>query len=704
MSIKPDYFRYLEHLGQTVAVGELHADPHRRNAIALRHDVDHDLDLALEVAHHEHARGLRATYYILHTAPYWDDPDLSCKLRQLEAYGHEVGLHCNVVAEWIQRRTDDVDARLGEILARLRSDGVAIRGTSAHGDRVCYRAGFINYWIWKELRPDDPAGRESGRCAEGIFVDDERWRIAYPADDLLRDQDGRTLPLWSVSLAAHGLEYDASHVAHDSYWTDSGGSWQRSGDPLHADLSRGRHQVLMHPFWWRGPRKTILVLSTARSGSQWLSRFVDKATSCRGLHEWTLNHDCSDKEPQPDKLTDHEYGRLVEDEQLAAARIDGALEHLARQKRDVLEANVYLEPFLEELRERHPDVALVHLHRDGRDVVRSLINRGWYDTPDDPRHPVVPVEGWDELSQLERACCYYRHTTERLMRFCPKRIEFERMVREVDYISQFLRQFDIVVHPLLAESIFDQPSNVSRSYAFPNYARWRQRQRRIFDEMCGPVQEPLGYGSVAEVAPQRRPSIVRRMPRWTGFWSQLAELMRIELPGFSGRQMRGTRLVVSARHLWCIPEWDGLRLIPTPDASPSAHAILARGSWNRLSHGRGIPCSARRWFQVEIDASVSRDLVARVFALFYDREGRLSGQRVLGRMRVGTGIRRFAVAPDAGASHWALALHLGGQPPSDSILVRSALVKKLRFPTGYRVPLPLHSGDSSAGREGRKAA
>ena len=35
--------------------------------IALRHDVDHDLELALEMAHHEWRLGFKATYYLLHT-------------------------------------------------------------------------------------------------------------------------------------------------------------------------------------------------------------------------------------------------------------------------------------------------------------------------------------------------------------------------------------------------------------------------------------------------------------------------------------------------------------------------------------------------------------------------------------------------------------------------------------------------------------
>ena len=83
MSIKPDYFRYLNHIGESITLRELHDAPDRPHAVALRHDVDHDLDLALEMAHHEHARGIRATYFLLHSAGYWQDPQLADKCGQL---------------------------------------------------------------------------------------------------------------------------------------------------------------------------------------------------------------------------------------------------------------------------------------------------------------------------------------------------------------------------------------------------------------------------------------------------------------------------------------------------------------------------------------------------------------------------------------------------------------------------------------------
>ena len=91
---------------------EFAAHPEWADVIALRHDIDHDLDLALEMAHHEHERGIRATYFLLHTCDYWNDPRFTQKCAQLQDYGHEIGLHLNLLTEWFQGQRETLDSRL----------------------------------------------------------------------------------------------------------------------------------------------------------------------------------------------------------------------------------------------------------------------------------------------------------------------------------------------------------------------------------------------------------------------------------------------------------------------------------------------------------------------------------------------------------------------------------------------------------------
>src|SRR5690606_22479204 len=110
------YLNYLKIFGPTVTVATLARDA-SPDFVALRHDVDYDIDVALEMAHIEHDLGYRSTYYLLHTAPYWNDAEFIDKSLKLQEYGHEVGLHVNVLAEWAVGKIDDPGARLAELLA-----------------------------------------------------------------------------------------------------------------------------------------------------------------------------------------------------------------------------------------------------------------------------------------------------------------------------------------------------------------------------------------------------------------------------------------------------------------------------------------------------------------------------------------------------------------------------------------------------------
>ncbi|MGH8614233.1 MAG: hypothetical protein ACREYF_19945, partial [Gammaproteobacteria bacterium] len=102
MSISDEYFRYLAHFGSVVTIRDMAARPELADVIALRHDVDHDLDIALEMGYWEHRRGVTASYYLLDTAPYWNAADFLDKCRQLAGFGHEVGLHLNGLCKWVR--------------------------------------------------------------------------------------------------------------------------------------------------------------------------------------------------------------------------------------------------------------------------------------------------------------------------------------------------------------------------------------------------------------------------------------------------------------------------------------------------------------------------------------------------------------------------------------------------------------------------
>lgn len=212
-----------------VSMREIHAGAHGRQVIGLRHDMDNMFRPSLELARWEHDRGYRATYFVLHDAPYWDDPGLRDGLEEIASLGHEIGIHANAIAEAL-RTGGDQHGILENAVGRLRSWGHRVTGVAAHGDPLCHRAGFVNDEQFVECaRPDQGA-----------------------PDRLLR-LNGHRVRIEPRPLAAYGLEYETLRVGDRRlYLSDSGGAWNVRWDDLcsmfpHPD---GQLHILMHPCWW----------------------------------------------------------------------------------------------------------------------------------------------------------------------------------------------------------------------------------------------------------------------------------------------------------------------------------------------------------------------------------------------------------------------------------------------------------------------
>lgn len=209
-----------------IAAGELHP-----NVIGLRHDVDNVLEPCLELSDWESRRGYRATYFVLHDSPYWNDPVLPGVLEVIASRGHEIGIHVNAIAEAL-RTGGDPDRILEAALARLRGWGHNVIGAAAHGEQpTCAIAHFVNDEMFEE-------------CARPEYGDPDR--VLALADVRLR--------LRPRPLSDYGLEYDTYRIGRrELYLSDSGGEWAAPGFEAIRDAfpaPDGQLHILQHPCWW----------------------------------------------------------------------------------------------------------------------------------------------------------------------------------------------------------------------------------------------------------------------------------------------------------------------------------------------------------------------------------------------------------------------------------------------------------------------
>jgi hypothetical protein len=233
------YDRFLAGLQERDAwvgpLAELRTVPREHLAVGLRHDVDDRLASALQLARLEARRGLRATYFLLHTAPYYRrERSVMKAFRELQdGLGHEVGIHYDVLSLQLAEGAD-ARAVLRDELAWLRSGGLRIGGAASHGSYWSHKLGFANADFF---------------AAEPRFVDG--------------------VELARGTLAEYGLDYEAyalgnEHARSDAHFDASGRRWHPELLAHESFRPGERIVVLTHPCLWDASVAAKAVRTTAR--------------------------------------------------------------------------------------------------------------------------------------------------------------------------------------------------------------------------------------------------------------------------------------------------------------------------------------------------------------------------------------------------------------------------------------------------------
>jgi hypothetical protein len=202
--------------------------------VGLRHDVDNNHIAAMKMADLENKHGVRATYYILATSPYYgyfEDGQLfryQCMERaylHIHKLGNEIGIHNDLIAVMIQHKIDPFEFNMNE-LNFYKSLGIPIIGSVGHGSNIASRTAHNSQ----------------------IFSD-------YAKSDFV-EYGGEQYPIGEHTMAEYGFEYEANFIDMNMYFSDSGGSWNNDKSfeqVLQAikDSKPGdRIQILVHPCWW----------------------------------------------------------------------------------------------------------------------------------------------------------------------------------------------------------------------------------------------------------------------------------------------------------------------------------------------------------------------------------------------------------------------------------------------------------------------
>lgn len=307
----------------SVTHAQAFALPKNSEYLAIRHDVDHRLDLALKMARIEREEGIRSTYYLLPPGDYnsprnyygsivdgqiYASAELAEGALELQALGHEVGLHNDFLQlSTLLRRP--VAQLIREEVAYFASIGVAVTGSASHGSAFARKHGFTNY---------------------EIFVETKERRLARSID---LGEHG-SFELFSIPMAEAGLSYEAYWVPRQVYISDTGSvltaGYHRTQE---ASLSWIRDNIgsarkiaaLIHADWWTEvqPQRDLETLLAERAARAQEAAAAAAAAAEAAAAAAAAASKASDAAPEPTPAA------VADSAPAVAATVSSALEHVA---------------------------------------------------------------------------------------------------------------------------------------------------------------------------------------------------------------------------------------------------------------------------------------------------------------------------------------------------------------------------------------
>jgi Sulfotransferase family len=165
------------------------------------------------------------------------------------------------------------------------------------------------------------------------------------------------------------------------------------------------------------------------------------------------------------------------------------------------EVNGNLRCHSEAIRLAFPNAALLHLVRDGRDVVRSAMPRRVMTIRNPLSLMIHPEDAdpwkacWHEMDRFARICWYWQEENRRLRTAIGKTVQFEQIVSSYEYFARgILDPCAIQIGKEAWATAIATPQNTTREFSMPKWDQWTSEQQKTFREICEEEMVQCGYG------------------------------------------------------------------------------------------------------------------------------------------------------------------------------------------------------------------
>ncbi len=244
---------------------------------------------------------------------------------------------------------------------------------------------------------------------------------------------------------------------------------------------------------WFKEKNVFFILGMGRSGTKLLADLLNKEKKSAVFHE-PVNEDFR-------AVVEAHKSETLADKYIKKFRKKRSYSLL--KNKDIKtygEVNSALRFHAKALKKNFPQSNLLHLVRNGKDVVRSLMSRGHYTKDGVGHHLLKPNKDdplrkkWDNLNRFEKICWLWKDANERISREIDTFIKIEEISSDYNYFKKHvLSPINFNISKDVWRKSVKNPKNATKKYEIEHWTKWDISLLNSFNKICGKENEKYGY-------------------------------------------------------------------------------------------------------------------------------------------------------------------------------------------------------------------
>lgn len=240
-------------------------------------------------------------------------------------------------------------------------------------------------------------------------------------------------------------------------------------------------------------KKLFLITSTGRTGTVLLSKMLNKISGAYVVHEPLFRETKYHRLAMEDPRFSYNF--------LKDFRIKEMVYRIEKNNCNRYgEVNGALRRNIKELKELFPSMKIIHIVRDGRKVISSVLNRNTLLRGDayynlQPSSCIVDTQTWSKFNRFEKITYLWAAENKYMRENSDLTIRFEDMISNYKYFKKNI--LDVLGlklnHQEWAESMHKKVNKTKKIKTDTEFKKWSDDQKNFFNVHCSNEMQKNGY-------------------------------------------------------------------------------------------------------------------------------------------------------------------------------------------------------------------